>query len=121
MGDLVNGLSFTGTPLLVGIRGGEAARSREALSDQDSLEQVRAAIDAPEPNGAVVTRWAADPYARGSYSHIAVGSGPEDLRAVARSASERVLFAGETTHEKYYATVHGAYLSGLREADRILG
>jgi len=83
--------------------------------------QVRAAIDAPEPNGAVVTRWAADPYARGSYSHVAVGSGPEDLRAVAQPPSERVLFAGKATHEKYYATVHGAYLSGLREANRILG
>lgn len=121
LGDLVNGLSFAGTPLLVGIRGGEAARSREALSDRDAVAQVRAAIDAPEPTGAVVTRWAADPYARGSYSHVAVGSSPEDLRTLAQPASERVLFAGEATHEKCYATVHGAYLSGLREAERVLG
>ena len=121
LGDLVNCLSFTGRPLLVGIRGGEGARSREALSDRDAVEQVRAAINAPEPAGAVVTRWAADPYARGSYSHVAVGSSPEDLRTLAQPASERLLFAGEATHEKYYATVHGAYLSGLREAERILG
>jgi polyamine oxidase len=121
LGDMVNGLSFTGRPLLVGIRGGGAARSREALSDRDAIDEVCAAINAPEPTGALVTHWAADPYARGSYSHVAVGSGPEDLRILAQPASERVLFAGEATHEKYYATVHGAYLSGQREADRILG
>jgi polyamine oxidase len=121
LGDLVNGLSFTGKAILVGIRGGEAARSREVLTDRDAVEQVRAAINAPDPVGALVTRWAADPYARGSYSHVAVGSAPEDLRALAEPVSERLLFAGEATHDEFAATVHGAYLSGLREAERILG
>lgn len=32
----------------------------------------------------------------------------------------RVLFAGEATHAHYYSTTHGAWLSGLREAKRIL-
>ncbi|PRC46765.1 hypothetical protein C6A85_88415, partial [Mycobacterium sp. ITM-2017-0098] len=34
---------------------------------------------------------------------------------------DRLSFAGEATHEEFFATVHGAYLSGLRAADRILG
>ena len=33
----------------------------------------------------------------------------------------RLLFAGEATSEDYPSTVHGAYLSGLREAERVLG
>ena len=120
--DLVNGLTFAGAPLLVGLRGGAAARSREALSDQDAIGEVLAAMDAaPEPTGALVTRWAADPYARGSYSFLAVGSSPADLRALAEPVGERLLFAGEATHEDFFATVHGAYMSGIREAERILG
>jgi polyamine oxidase len=74
-----NGLTFARTPLLVGLRGGDAARTREELSDQDAVGEVLAALDAPEPTGALVTRWASDPYARGSYSFLAVGSSPADL------------------------------------------
>ncbi|WP_328356970.1 FAD-dependent oxidoreductase [Mycobacterium sp. NBC_00419] len=118
---LVNGLSFGAGAVLVGLRGGDAARSREALSDQQSVEQVRTALDAPAPKGSLVTRWAADRYALGSYSYLAVGSSPADQDALAEPASDRVLFAGEATYGEHFATVHGAYLSGRREAQRILG
>lgn len=30
------------------------------------------------------------------------------------------MFAGEATQKDYFSTVHGAYLSGIRESDRIL-
>ena len=30
------------------------------------------------------------------------------------------MFAGEATENKYYSTVHGAYISGIRESSRIL-
>ncbi len=118
---LVNGLSFGAGPLLVGLRGGAAARNREAMSDQQNVEEVRTALNAPTPTGALVTRWAADQYARGSYSYLAVGASPADQRALAEPATERVLFAGEATEPEHFATVHGAYLSGVREARRILG
>lgn len=32
----------------------------------------------------------------------------------------QLLFAGEATHHQYFSTVHGAMLSGHREAQRIL-
>jgi len=118
--DVVNGLRFSGTPLLVGLRAAGTARDREVLSDGAAVEQVRAALDLPEPTGALVTRWAADPFARGSYSFLAVGSSPDDQRALAEPVGERLHFAGEATQEEFFATVHGAYLSGLREAERIL-
>jgi polyamine oxidase len=118
---VLNGLTFADSPVLVGIRGGAAARSLESLSDEDAVAEVVEAMTAPEPTGAVVTRWAADPYARGSYSFVAVGSSPADQRALAEPVGDRLLFAGEATHEEFFATVHGAYMSGIREADRILG
>jgi polyamine oxidase len=89
--------------------------------DQQNVDELRMALYAPAPKGRLVTRWAADPYARGSYSFLAVGSSPDDQKALAEPASDRVLFAGEATQPEHFATVHGAYLSGVREAQRILG
>lgn len=119
--DLVNGLRFAARPLLVGLRGGANARARERDSDERTVREVTRVLGGPEPAGALVTRWAADEYARGSYSFLAVGSSPNDQRALAEPVGERLAFAGEATHEEFSATVHGAYLSGVREARRILG
>ncbi|MDY6997974.1 MAG: FAD-dependent oxidoreductase [Actinomycetota bacterium] len=119
--NLVNGLRFTDTPLLVGLRGGADASSRERLSDREAVDEVLATLGLPEPVGAIVTRWAADPFALGSYSFLAVGSSPDDQQALAAPVGDRLGFAGEATNPEFFATVHGAYLSGLREANRILG
>lgn len=67
-----------------------------------------------------VTGWSSDPWTRGSYSYIAVGSSPSDILALARPVGDgRVRFAGEATHPRFYGTMHGAYDSGVREADLI--
>jgi monoamine oxidase len=118
---LINGEVFADVPLLIGLRGGSDALEREGLSDQDAVAQVVTALQAPAPTASLVTRWAADPYARGSYSFIAVGSSPDDMEALAEPANDRLAFAGEATDPEFFGTVHGAYLSGVREADRILG
>ncbi|WP_431230950.1 flavin monoamine oxidase family protein [Mycolicibacterium psychrotolerans] len=118
--DLVNGLVFAGKPLLVGLRGGQAAWSRESMSDSDAVKELITAIDAPNPTGSIVTKWGTDRYARGSYSFIAVGSSPDDMQALGEPVGERLMFAGEATNPEWFGTVHGAYLSGLREADRVL-
>ena len=39
---------------------------------------------------------------------------------MAQPIGDRVFFAGEATHRTYPGTVHGAYLSGLREATRVI-
>ncbi|MBO0679722.1 FAD-dependent oxidoreductase [Mycolicibacterium sp. S2-37] len=119
--DLVNGLWFTDRPVLIGLRGGEAAWSRESLPDADAVAELVTALGAPQPTGSLVTRWGSDPYARGSYSFLAVGSSPDDMDALGEPLGEGLLFAGEATNPEYFGTVHGAYLSGLREAERIVG
>lgn len=78
----------------------------------------------PDPTGFVITRWATDPFALGSYSYIGVGGSNDDRRDLAEplgdAAVDRVFFAGEATSAPYAATVHGAYLSGRRAADEVL-
>ncbi len=44
-----------------------------------------------------------------------------DLAAPVPSEKQpRVLFAGEATHDHYYSTLHAAYNSGIREAERLI-
>jgi len=66
-----------------------------------------------------VTRWAADPYARGSYSFLGVGASNADRRALGDPVGGRVLFAGEATSAARAATVTGAYESGLRASREV--
>jgi monoamine oxidase len=66
------------------------------------------------------TRWSSDPFSYGSYSYISVGAKTEYYDALARPIDDRVFFAGEATHRTYPGTVHGAYLSGIREANRVM-
>ncbi len=77
----------------------------------------------PDPEAFVVTRWASDPFALGSYSFLGVGSSNDDRRALAEPLGDenvdRVFFAGEATARGQAATVHGAYLSGLRVAREV--
>lgn len=74
----------------------------------------------PPPTAVRTTRWLSDPFSLGSYSHIPVGASPSDMDALAAPVGGRVLFAGEATNSDYYATVHGAMLSGIREGKRLL-
>ena len=83
----------------------------------------------PQPKESHVTQWRQDEYARGSYSYVAAGSSGNDYDFLAAPVCPartgplvprpRVFFAGEHTMRNYPATVHGALLSGLREAGRV--
>lgn len=67
-----------------------------------------------------VTHWCADPFTRGGYS--AARPGFADRRAVlGEPLGERVFFAGEGTSRRHFATLHGAYWSGLEAARSVIG
>jgi monoamine oxidase len=61
------------------------------------------------------SRWADDPFARGSYSHALPGhAGKREVLAAA--VNGRLFFAGEATSPKFFSTAHGARDSGERAA-----
>ena len=67
-----------------------------------------------------MTDWLGDPFTRGGYASMVLGSGPTDLDVLATPVGGRLLFAGESTHSTRYAHSDGAMSSGVREAKRLL-
>jgi monoamine oxidase len=74
----------------------------------------------PEPTDMQASGWTKSPFTLGAYSHIGIGDSNHDRKALARPVADKLFFAGEATSRKMYATVHGAYLSGLDAADDVL-
>lgn len=64
--------------------------------------------------------WTTDPYALGSYSFHAPGSGPDDRRRLQQPISDRLYLAGEAVGADNPATVHGALLSGRHAAAELM-
>ncbi len=119
--------AHAGAPTLAALAGGRYVRQAwSAMSDEalvaSTLEQLAAMLGrsrVPLPNAALVTRWREDPLAGGSYSYVPVGATRADLDRLAEPEGPRVLFAGEHTAGLAASTVHGAMMSGLREAARL--
>lgn len=140
-GELFLFWNLSKAPVLLALVAGEAACVMENVSDDVIVGRCIAVLKGifgnqvvPQPRESVVTRWRADPWARGSYSFVAVGSSGSDYDLLAAPVTPpappnqppgapplqpRLFFAGEHTIRNYPATVHGAFLSGLREGGRI--
>lgn len=122
--------SVSGGPLLIALVAGEAAIKFEMMSPVESINRVLdvlrgifkpKGIVVPDPVQVVCTRWGKDHFTYGSYSYVAIGSSGDDYDILSESVGDgRVFFAGEATNKQYPATMHGAFLSGMREAANIL-
>ncbi|KAI4347689.1 hypothetical protein L6164_008477 [Bauhinia variegata] len=118
--------TVAGGPLLIALVAGEAAHKFESMPPTDAVTHVLQilkgiyeprGINVPEPIQTVCTRWGGDPFCFGSYSNVAVGASGDDYDILAESVGDgRLFFAGEATTRRYPATMHGAFLTGLREA-----
>jgi monoamine oxidase len=65
------------------------------------------------------SRWAHDPFARGSYSHALPGHAG-DRAILAAPIDGRLFFAGEATSPNFFSTAHGARDSGERAAGEVV-
>ena len=116
----------TKSPILFGFTAGTMARQFATFDTSavvaSTLKTFRRIYGptVPEPEAVLRTSWASDPFSYGSYSFIPVNGRAEDYQTLAEPINNRIFFAGEATNRSYPGTVHGAYLSGLREAERIL-
>ncbi len=103
-------LTLAGSALVVAACDGTAPESLPTAGAPPTIRR---------PTNALVTRWETDPWARGSYSYLAVGSTPADRDTLRADVDDRLFFAGEATSSSYPATAHGALIEGRDAADRI--
>lgn len=119
------------TNVLLGWLCGNCALYMESLSEEEVardcvevLSKFLRKSNIPLPKKIIRTRWGNNPYTRGSYSFIHTSAHIDDIFTLQEPLLDeqeipRVLFSGESTHERFYSTTHGAMLSGWREAERI--
>ena len=115
---------YTGQPILAMLNSATYGTQLERLSDREVVARAVAALtnmygDVPSPRGVRTTRWRSDPWAHGSYSYVPAGSSFAEHAALGEPVGDKVFFAGEATNDNYPATVHGAFLSGVRAARQI--
>lgn len=113
---------------------GPEACQMESLCDRDVAEGITDVLRQmtgneriPYPVTVMRSMWTSDPMYCGAYSYefqYTSGIAQRDLACPLPGPSDSIppilLFAGEATVPGHYATVAGARLSGLREAERIV-
>src|SRR5258708_2563794 len=114
-----------GQPCIEGFFGGRFARELEGAGDgalaAEAINEIVALLGSDfrgKLKPLAESRWAQDPFARGSYSHALPGHA--GARAVlAAPVDGRLFFAGEATSPNFFSTAHGARDSGERAAGEV--
>lgn len=100
-------------------------RQTETMSDAQVISEIMAHLrdiygsGIPDPTNLLRTKWATNENAFGAYSFTAVGTEMRHFEDLAEAVDKKLFFAGEHTEVDYFSTAHGAYLSGIRAADKI--
>lgn len=102
--------------------GGRMAEWIEKSGEQTAiafvLEKLRSMAGqraVPNPTRWIVSAWDGDAWVKGAYSCARPGAAGQ-RSVLARPIDARIYFAGEATSNNYYASVHGACISGIEAA-----
>ena len=105
---------------------GKYASQTESMSDAQITTEIMSHLKSiygnniSNPSQFLRTKWGSNINSFGSYSFATNGSGSVNFDTLSNAVSNKLFFAGEHTERDYRGTVHGAYLSGIREADKII-
>lgn len=104
----------------------------EKLSDEEIADECIKTIRKfmnnpylPKPSKFKCSRWNSQSLIQGAYSFTSrntdhIKDWEKILSLPVTDQENRILFAGEHCHEQYFSTVHGAFLSGIGQAEQIL-
>ncbi|MDX2400223.1 flavin monoamine oxidase family protein [Microbacterium algeriense] len=115
-----------GEPTLLTFAAGPAATATRHWDDRRVVESILVQLRrlygdrVVPPTHVHRTGWQDDPYSRGSYAYMTLGSTTADHDDLAAPVGDVLHLAGEATWTDDPATVPAAMLSGHRAAERIL-
>ncbi len=122
----MNVKKFTDVNALMTFAFGDYSIKTEEMTDAAVTEEIMAHLrtiygnDIPNPTSMLRTKWNSNEYTYGSYSFASTGARTDEFEIFEEPINNKVFFAGEHTSRDYRGTVHGAYLSGIREAKKIM-
>ncbi|MFY7900096.1 MAG: flavin monoamine oxidase family protein [Chitinophagaceae bacterium] len=122
----LNVKKFTNENALMTFAFGDYATVTESMTDSDIINEVMQHLKSvygnsiPNPNNMLRTKWGQNINSFGAYSYATNGTTSNDFDTLAKPINNKLFFAGEHTSKAYRGTVHGAYLSGIREANNII-
>lgn len=102
------------------------ARQTESMTDSQIIDEIMDHLKdiygekIPSPTNFLRTKWQTNINSYGAYSYTAIGTEMRHFDDLAQDINNQLFFAGEHTESDYFSTVHGAYLSGIREAEKII-
>ena len=110
---------------------GQAAAVVDRLPDQEIVDTIgwllrKFTSDStlPSPNRIIRHCWTTDPFTMGGYSYPSTKSQLSDYSHLSEplpsSGQPKLLLAGEHTHQHYWSFLHGARLSGIEQAHKII-
>lgn len=119
----INVHKLTGKPMIMCFNRTEHAARLESMTDDEVIDEAMSVIEKaygaqPRPQ-MQRSRWKADPFARGTLAYVPPGATADDFVTLGVPVG-RLCFAGDSTVAEWHGTVFAAYLSGLREASRVL-
>lgn len=115
------------SPTLLTFAAGPAAVATRDWTDAEVVASIMVQLrrlygdGIPEPVAVQRTAWQDEPFARGSYAYMTLGSTTADHDALATPIGGVLHLAGEATWTDDPATVTAALCSGHRAAERVLG
>jgi len=112
-------------PIVLAFNAGERGRSMESSSPENLMASALPIArqlfgDDVSPVEVRTSNWTLDPYARGSYSFHAPGSGLEDRRRLQEPIGDRLYLAGEAVGVNNPESVTGAVISGRYAAGQLM-
>ncbi|KAG5680982.1 hypothetical protein PVAND_010456 [Polypedilum vanderplanki] len=122
---------------LIGWIGGKGAKLIEKITDEEIAEHCTDIIrkflkdkNIPNPSHVFCSRWNTNKFIGGAYSYTSKNTDNIErwekilsfpiIKETSNGHKNLLLFAGEAVHEQYFSTVHGAFLSGIQQAELIL-
>jgi monoamine oxidase len=129
---VLNAMKYTQKPILIFMYGGSFAKELESWTDSQVVEDCLVVLKKicgkaiPDPVDYCVTRWGQEQFSRMAFTYIPPGvNGPQQLSIAGEAIYDPavpnrplVMFAGEHTSPYHPSTMHGAFMSGIREAYR---